>query len=99
MTVESLLSSECYALVIPICCGGIAQSGVNIKLSGREFGVFSFNPELSLMHSLFSQICLRLEPGRGSPGQDHFIFSSQRSMVERGKSQTSSKNVDSFRRI
>ena len=83
LTVEPLLSSEYYALINPICCGRIAQSGVNVEMSWREFGVSSFDPEFSLMHSLFGQICLRLEPGRGSPGQDHFIFSSQRSMVER----------------
>ena len=84
MIFEPLLSSEYYSLIIPICCGRIPQSGVNIKMSRRaEFGVSSFNPELSLMHSLFDQICLRLERGRGSPEQDHSAFSSQRSMVER----------------
>ncbi|EDR00236.1 uncharacterized protein LACBIDRAFT_314602 [Laccaria bicolor S238N-H82] len=56
-------------------------------MSRREFGGSLFNHELSLRHSLFVQICLRLEPAWRRnvtyPGQDHFVFPCQRSMVER----------------
>jgi len=48
-------------LVIPISCKHISQSGINVKLSGGKFGVSSFNPELSPMHSHFSESCLILE--------------------------------------
>jgi len=48
-------------LVIPISCKHISQSGINVKLSGRKFGVSSFNPEFSPMHSHFNQSCLILE--------------------------------------